>query len=345
MEYRMATKNDAEKIYEIVKETIKKIYPRYYLPQIVDAFLEYHNQDRINKDIEAKDSYVLVDEGKVIGTGTKNDNHIVRVYVLPEFQGKGYGTYIMNQLEKEIGKEYKVAELDASASACNLYYKLGYKTIDHGVWDCAKGVTQIYEIMEKELSGKLAGNDGMKNKLAKENGKKIAQNELRLRPYKPSDANTITSWIHSEKDQRNWSADRYENYPVTPKDINDKYFGSNGACDADDDFFPVTAMVGNEIVGHMILRYPNEDRDTIRFGFVIVDDKIRGKGYGKRMMKLAIQYAFDILKAKKVTLGVFENNMPAYYCYKAAGFEENNETLYFDCMGEQWKCIEMEVNK
>ena len=172
----------------------------------------------------------------------------------------------------------------------------------------------------------------------------MAKNELRLRPYKPSDANIITSWIHSEKDQRNWSADRYENYPVTPKDMNDKYFGSNDDCDADDDFFPVTAMVGNEIVGHMILRYPNEDRDTIRFGFVIVDDKIRGKGYGKRMMKLAIQYAFGILKAKKVTLGVFENNMPAYYCYKAAGFEENNETLYFDCMGEQWRCIEMEVN-
>ena len=30
----------------------------------------------------------------------------------------------------------------------------------------------------------------------------------------------------------------------------------------------------------------NEDRDTIRFGFVIVDDKIIGKGYGKRTMEM-----------------------------------------------------------
>lgn len=38
------------------------------------------------------------------------------------------------------------------------------------------------------------------------------------------------------------------------------------------------------------------------------------------MLKAALRYAFDILKAEKVTLGVFENNEPAYYCYKAAGF-------------------------
>lgn len=37
----------------------------------------------------------------------------------------------------------------------------------------------------------------------------------------------------------------------------------------------------------------NEDRDTIRFGFVIVDDKIIGKGYGKRTMKHYIMIAWE----------------------------------------------------
>ena len=40
------------------------------------------------------------------------------------------------------------------------------------------------------------------------------------------------------------------------------------------------------------------------------------------MIQMAIRYAFDMLQAEKVTLGVFENNPSAYYCYKAAGFEE-----------------------
>lgn len=40
------------------------------------------------------------------------------------------------------------------------------------------------------------------------------------------------------------------------------------------------------------------------------------------MVQMAIRYAFDMLKAEKITLGVFENNPAAYYCYKAAGFQE-----------------------
>jgi hypothetical protein len=54
-----------------------------------------------------------------------------------------------------------------------------------------------------------------------------------------------------------------------------------------------------------------------------------------------------MLKAEKVTLGVFENNPSAYYCYKAAGFKEieMDRELIFEILGEQWNCIEMEVNR
>ena len=40
------------------------------------------------------------------------------------------------------------------------------------------------------------------------------------------------------------------------------------------------------------------------------------------MLKLALKYAFEIYGANRVSLGVFENNKSAYYCYKAAGFED-----------------------
>ena len=65
------------------------------------------------------------------------------------------------------------------------------------------------------------------------------------------------------------------------------------------------------------------------------------------MIQMAIRYAFDMLGAKKVTLGVFDNNLPAYYCYKAAGFKEipMKEKFIFEIMGEKWNCIEMELVK
>lgn len=65
------------------------------------------------------------------------------------------------------------------------------------------------------------------------------------------------------------------------------------------------------------------------------------------MLSLSLKYAFEILKVKKVTLGVFENNPSAYYCYRSVGFREAlaDEIRYYHVLGEDWKCIEMEIEK
>lgn len=73
-------------------------------------------------------------------------------------------------------------------------------------------------------------------------------------------------------------------------------------------------------------------------GLETLADKKRGKGYGKEMLQLALEYAFGKLKVNKVTLGVFGNNSQAYYCYKAVGFKdiEQAEPTFYTIMGEQW---------
>lgn len=93
------------------------------------------------------------------------------------------------------------------------------------------------------------------------------------------------------------------------------------------------------------MRYTDEKKKVIRFGFVIVDDSKRGMGYGKQMLTLAIKYAFDIFGAEKITLGVFDNNKPACYCYKAVGFRENGEEMFCELFGEQWRIVEMEIKR
>lgn len=171
---------------------------------------------------------------------------------------------------------------------------------------------------------------------------------LRLRPYKPCDATTIVSWCKDEISMRKWVSDRYEKFPVTAEDMNHKYMECNGDCYEEDNFFPVTAFDESGIVGHLILRFVDMEKKTLRVGFVIVDDSKRGMGYGKEMLKLTIRYAFDILKAEKLTLGVFENNSAAYHCYKAAGFQNvltEKGAFFIDIMGEEWKCLELELNK
>lgn len=94
---------------------------------------------------------VLKVDGKIIATGCFVDNHITRVYVLPEHQKKGYGTYIVKSIEEQIGAKYDKAYLDASLPAAALYGKLGFSTIKHERHLLENEVILAYEVMEKEI--------------------------------------------------------------------------------------------------------------------------------------------------------------------------------------------------
>lgn len=165
---------------------------------------------------------------------------------------------------------------------------------------------------------------------------------IELRLYKSTDAQIIVKWLKNEYAFRQWSADRYESYPVTAEDMNNYY-----SQYSDKDLCKLTAVDENEIIGHLTIRFIDEKRKIARLGFVIVDDTKRGQGYGKQLVLSALKYAFDELKADKVTLGVFENNPPAIQCYLSCGFKivERETAESYSCMNEIWNCIEMELNR
>lgn len=154
MNYRKATDENIDCIFHIVQNTITAIYPKYYPRQVVDFFCELHSRENILKDIENGNTGILLDNNQIVGTGSHDGNHITRVYVLPEFQGRGYGSYIMQSLEDEIAKKYNSVLLDSSLPASHLYESRGYHTIEHKKWPVKNGVILVYEIMEKVLTGK-----------------------------------------------------------------------------------------------------------------------------------------------------------------------------------------------
>ena len=162
---------------------------------------------------------------------------------------------------------------------------------------------------------------------------------LRLRPYKACDAAAIVSWSEDEAAFRRWSADRFSAYPITAEDLNRHY----DAMAESDSFFEFTAFDESGPLGHLIMRFTNDEKTALRFGFVIVDPRKRGQGHGREMLNLAIRYAFDFLKVEKITLGVFENNLPACRCYRTAGFREapGSGVSWYHIGSEDWKCMEM----
>ena len=159
---------------------------------------------------------------------------------------------------------------------------------------------------------------------------------LRIRPFKESDVDTILTWCTDERAFYKWTAGMLGAYPPARESF--AWLG---------ELMRFTAIDEDKVVGFFTMRNPKPTLDELRFGFVILDPEIRGKGYGKAMLKLGIRYAFDIYSADKVSLGVFENNEAAYHCYKAAGLvdvtEEPQET--YSVLGEQWKCRELMLEK
>ncbi len=140
---------------------------------------------------------------------------------------------------------------------------------------------------------------------------------------------------------RQWCADRYEHYPVTTEDMNAYYSrfidGQNSIA--------LTLVDGEDIIGYITLRIPADDPAEQRLGFVIVDDSKRGKGFGKALVGMAVDYAFRKLGATKVSLGVFENNPAAIRCYESVGFNRvvRQDAESYKCLGETWNCLEMEM--
>ncbi len=108
--------------------------------------------------------------------------------------------------------------------------------------------------------------------------------DMVLREYKEEDGSIIAGWIRTEEELYKWSADRFNKYPLSGNDINENYAPQIKTGR----FYPLSAVDDDgSVIGHFIIRYPRDaDDSSVRFGFVIINPAIRGKGYGKELIRL-----------------------------------------------------------
>lgn len=159
---------------------------------------------------------------------------------------------------------------------------------------------------------------------------------MRLRNYKNSDAKTILAWVKDEGTYYQWCAGLFGAYPPAEEKIN-RYYSELQKNNA---FWAMTAEDEKGIVGHITLRFT--EQETIRLGFVLVDDCRRGQGLGKELVSMAISHAQQILGARCITLGVFTENSSARKCYESVGFlQDMNHVKKYQIKDEVWECIEM----
>ena len=145
-----ANDNQAETVKYIVHKTIDKIYPRYYPKGAVEFFKAHHNNNSIMKDIRGNMVFILKEDDILVGTVTIKENEILRLFVLPEYQHKGFGRKLLDYAEKIISREYHEILIDASLPAKKIYKLRGYVEIEYNQILTESVDVLCYDVMTKE---------------------------------------------------------------------------------------------------------------------------------------------------------------------------------------------------
>ncbi|MCI8464814.1 MAG: GNAT family N-acetyltransferase [Lachnospiraceae bacterium] len=145
-----------KQVAAIVRETIQKVYPHYYPSGAVQFFLDLHSETRIEEVMCSEEIYLAVIQGSIIGTGSIRKNEICRLFILPEYQGMGYGSRLMDLLEGRILENYPKIHVDASFPAESMYLKRGYQFLSYEKIKTENGDFLCYHTMEKERGRNLS---------------------------------------------------------------------------------------------------------------------------------------------------------------------------------------------
>lgn len=114
-------------VRQITQQTIAAVYPHYYPAGAVRFFAAHHSDSAIADDIADGLVWLLRHDDCFVGTVTIRQNALYRLFVLPQWQGQGFGTSLLDFSEARILRDFPQVTLDASLPAETLYQKRGYR--------------------------------------------------------------------------------------------------------------------------------------------------------------------------------------------------------------------------
>ena len=159
---RLAEMKDLENVLQITRDTISEIYSHYYAEGVVVFFLKHHSRDHVLSDIEKGLVWLLEADDCLVGTVTVKEDAINRLFVLPEYQFRGYGSQLMDFAEAKIAEKFNYIHIDSSLAAKEMYLKRGYREKKTCRIQADNGDILIYDEMEKRI-GSQQGRKRVKN--------------------------------------------------------------------------------------------------------------------------------------------------------------------------------------
>ncbi len=121
---------------------------------------------------------------------------------------------------------------------------------------------------------------------------------------------------------------------------------------SDENFAPFSIEADGKYIGYCSLMHLQNRHGNLELGILIGDREYWGRGYGREVIKLLLEYGFRYLGARRIDLTTHAKNERALRCYLACGFVEEGrprkvlwiEGEYVDLVNmsifyEEWQAI------
>lgn len=87
----------------------------------------------------------------------------------------------------------------------------------------------------------------------------------------------------------------------------------------------LAAMLDGRAIGHVQLKNIDQEKRECEFGFHMQNDSVKGRGYGTRIARLALAYAFENLDVDAVYANTLVKNTRSQHVLEKAGFRFTEE--------------------
>lgn len=144
----------------------------------------------------------------------------------------------------------------------------------------------------------------------------LSGKNIELKLIEKEDLHLVVEW-------RNSAYEEFYEYPLSNSGQDiwfEKHVRSN-------DFLFIIYERPNNKIGMVGLSNIDNRNRNAEFGRFVIDEKFRGKGYGKEVLMLILDYAFKHLNLNKVYLDTFEYSTKVINLYKKVGFKQEGIKL------------------
>jgi len=142
--YRLATREDASRLYDIRRRSILKLAPLTMPAAEAQAWAERFTLAGMEQKLRELEVWVAEQEGIVAGWGAIRGDTLEALYAAPECAGQGVGAGLLGMLEGLMReREFPSVRLEASSNARGFYLRRGYRATGpqtpQGAWPMVKG--------------------------------------------------------------------------------------------------------------------------------------------------------------------------------------------------------------